>query len=97
MAEYLQPFGNKLTVPEKQNYFSIRNRMENIPSISKGETAYFCICGEIENMGHIYNCKILSEGETKTKKLEYEKIFDGTMNQQVEVFRIIKQTWRKDN
>ena len=94
MAEYLQPFGNKLTVEEKQNLFSIRNRMVNIPrNFPKGETEYPCICGETENMGHIYNCEILSE--RKTRILKYEKIFDGTMDQQIEVFRIIKQNLEK--
>ena len=32
MAEYLQPFGNNLTVTEKRNLYSIRNRMVDIPS-----------------------------------------------------------------
>ena len=70
--------------------------MVNIPgNFPKGETEYPCICGETENMGHIYNCEILSE--IKTQNLEYEKNFNGTINQQIEVFRITNKTWRKEN
>ena len=90
MAEYLQPFGNKLTVAEKRDLFSYRNRMVNIPSnFPKGKTEYTCICGEKENMKHIYNCELLSE--KKEQGLDYEKIFNGTINQQIDVFRIVKQ------
>ena len=68
--------------------------MVNIPgNFPKGETEYPCICGETENMGYIDNCEILSE--IKMQNLEYEKIFDGTINQQIEVFRIIKQNLEK--
>ena len=64
--------------------------MVNIPSnFLKGKTEYTCICGEKENMKHILNCELLSE---KTEQgLDYEKIFNGTINQQIDVFRIIKQ------
>ena len=90
MAEYLQPFGNKLTVEEKRELFSIRNRMVDIPdNFPRGKTEFKCICGEQENMSHLYNCELLSE--KKEKRLEYEKIFNGTINQQIEIFRIIQQ------
>ena len=90
MAEYLQPFGNKLTVAEQRDLFSIKNRMVDIPSnFPKGKTEFKCICGEIENMNHIYNCELLSE--KKEQSLDYEKIFNGTIKQQVDVFRIVKQ------
>ena len=90
MAEYLQPFGNKLTVAEKRDLFSYRNRMVNIPSnFPKGKTEYTCICGEKENMKHIYNCELLSE--KKEQGVDYEKIFNGTINQQIDVFRIVQQ------
>ena len=90
MAEYLQPFGNKLTVEEKRELFSIRNRMVDIPdNFPRGKTEFKCICGEQENMSHLYNCELLSE--KKEKRLEYEKIFNGTINQQIEIFRIVQQ------
>ena len=42
-----------------------------------------------ENIKHIYNCELLSE--KKEQGLDYEKIFNGTINQQIDVFRIVKQ------
>ena len=82
MAEYLQPFGNKLTVEEKRELFSIRNRMVDIPdNFPKGKTEFKCICGEKENMSHLYKCELLRQ--KKEINLEYEKIFNGTINQQI--------------
>ena len=40
-------------------------------------------------MNHIYNCELLSE--KKEQSLDYEKIFNGTIKQQVDIFRIVKQ------
>jgi hypothetical protein len=51
----------------------------------KPNTEYKCICGRKEDMIHIYNCKILNnESETK---LEYQKIYTGTISEQIEMFR----------
>ena len=90
MAEYLQPFGNNLTVTEKRNLYSIRNRMVDIPSnFPKEKTEFQCICGEKENMEHIYNCELLSD--KKEQRIDYENIFNGTIKQQMDVFRKMKQ------
>ena len=94
MAEYLQPFGNKLTVEEKRELFSIRNRMVDIPSnFPKGRKEFKCLCGEKENMKHIYQCELLSQ--KKEKSFEYEKIFNGTINQQTEIFRKVQQNLKQ--
>ena len=59
MAEYLQPFDNNLSVAEQRDLFSIRNRMVDIPSnFPKEKTEFKYICGEIQNMKHIYNCEL---------------------------------------
>ena len=47
-----------------------------------------CVCGETEEMTHIYNCEMLKKCETE---LTYEKIFIGNMKQQIEVYKIFKQ------
>ena len=57
--------------------------MVNIP-LPKGKTEYKCICGEIENMKHFYNCTLLSESLDET-------IFNGTIKNQIDVFRIVTQ------
>ena len=36
-------------------------------------------------MEHIYNCEVLKEGENEV--LKYEKIYNGTLKEQIEVFR----------
>ena len=72
MAEYLLP-NEELTIEEQRNIFEIRNMMTNIPSnyISKKANTSRCICGKIEDIEHIYNCKKLN---TKEQKVDYEKM-----------------------
>ena len=90
MAEYLQPQNNKLTITQKREMFGVKIRMVNIPyNFPKGENQTLCVCHEKEDMLHIYNCEILSQG--KQKQLPYETIFNGTMNQQIEIFKIFRQ------
>ena len=55
MAEYLKPTNDKLTISEKQEMFSARNRMTEIGyNFPKPNTENICICGEKEDMVHIY-------------------------------------------
>ena len=70
MAEYLQPFNNQLTIEQKQEMSSIKNRMYDIPqNFPKVDEKYTCVCGESENIAHIYNCEILSK--EKQEKMYY--------------------------
>ena len=59
MAEYLTPINNEITIEDKQNLYSIRNRMFEISSNfkSKTENKSLCYCGESENMKHIHECE----------------------------------------
>ena len=85
MAEYLLP-DNCLTIDNKRQLFSIRNRMLNISSnfSSNKKNKSVCFCGTNEDMKHIYECKYLNMDEPLEN---YEKIHTGTMNQQINVFR----------
>ena len=47
-----------------------------------------CVCGETEDMSHIYNCEMLNTNEPN---LSYETIYTGNMKQQIEVFKVFKQ------
>ena len=70
--------------------FSIKNRMYDIPEIfPKGDKKYTCICGESETITHIYNCSILSE--KNEANIPYEKIFNGNLDQQIMVFKLVRQ------
>ena len=72
MSEYLQPTNQVLTVEQKREMFSVRNRMIDIPNNFPGRKEHNqCVCGETEEMTHIYNCEMLKKGETE---LTYEKI-----------------------
>ena len=54
MADYLKPTNEKLSICEKQEMFSVRNRMTEISdNFSKNYEENTCICGENENMHHI--------------------------------------------
>ena len=93
MATYLLP-DNCLTIDNKRQLFSIRKRMINISSncSSKQKNKTFCFCGNNEDMRHIYKCKYLNTEEPVEK---YEKIYRGTMNQQIEVFRRFEINFEK--
>ena len=93
MAEYLLP-DNCLTIENKRQLFSIRNRMIDISSnfSSKQKTMSLCFCGNKENMKHIYECKYWNTEEP----LEiYEKVYTGTINQQIEVLRRFERNFEK--
>ena len=88
MAEYLLP-ENKITISEKQRLFSVKNRMIKIPSnFPKSKTEYTCQCGMKEDQEHIYNCETYMN--EKKNRIEYEKLYTGTISEQVEVFRILE-------
>ena len=72
MAQYLLP-NNQLEVKEQRKCFEIRNKMTNIPNIFSRKNDLKCLCGQPENMEHIFNGKFLNSEEVNTK---YEKIYE---------------------
>ena len=83
MAEYLLPINTQLTVIQKQKMFAVKNRMIEIYENFPGKNEF--ICKEKESMSHIYYCEILNEG--KYPILKFEKIYEGNINDQIEVFK----------
>ena len=56
--------------------------MIDIPSNFFSKCELKCVCGEMEDMLHIYKCELYNkQNETK---LEYDKKFDGNLNEQIE-------------
>ena len=93
MSEYLQPINQELTIEPKREFFAVRNCMIDIPNnFSRRDEKYSCICGETEEMIHIYNCEMLKKGETE---LSYQKIFTGNLTQQIQVYKTFKQNLEK--
>ena len=76
MQEYLLPHRiENLSISEKQYIFAIRNRMIRIDfNFKNGKSEKLCICGEIEDMRHIYTCNILNP---ETPKIPFDKIFEN--------------------
>ena len=89
MSEFLLPFNNKLTISEKCELFAVRNRMIDIPSNFSSNCEAKCECGVIENMKHIYECKILNMNKKTT--IPYENVYNGNLQQQIEVYRRFKE------
>ena len=78
MSEYLLP-NEKMSIEDKRKIFEIRNNKIDFPSnfTSEKENKALCICGEKENMMHIYNCKILNKERPKEI---FDKIFENNLN-----------------
>ena len=82
MINYLAPNSTGLTIEEKQNMFSVINRIEKISyNFPKNKVIDRCFCGQIEDMEHIYNCEqlnpekqILKSGKPLTTDISILKI-----------------------
>ena len=85
MSEYLLPTNKNLTLEQKRRQFSIRNKMIDIPAnFPKSKEKTVCFCGNIEDMNHIYECELFS---SEKQNISYEKIYNGDIHEQTEVFR----------
>ena len=75
-----------MNIEDQRTIFAIRNKMIIIPSnfVSKENNIIKCICQNIEEMKHIYECQYLN----KTKPdIQYEAIFNGTIHEQKKVLK----------
>ena len=92
MAEYLQPMNKELTIENRRKIFEIRNMMVDIPSnfSSSEENVKKCACKEIENMEHIFYCKMLNQNNPEET---YEQIFHGKLDQQIAVFQRFEENF----
>ena len=52
------------------------------------------MCDSIEDMNHIYNCEYLNEKETK---IEFERIFEWNLFEQIRDFRKFEKNLKKRN
>ena len=92
MAEYLLPYNDKLNIEEKQRMYATRNRMVDIPqNFGQKEN---CVCGNEETMSHIYSCEYLNIEETE---LDYERIFNGNITEQISIFRRFENNLKARN
>ena len=92
MAEYLLPTC-ELNNKEKQKMFEIRNDMTKIPDNFGNKS--LCLCGQRENMEHIYNCEIWNK--TENEKIQYNNIYNGNIKKQIRILKIFEQNLEKRN
>ena len=92
-AEYLLP-NEELNIDEQRTIFAIRNRMIDIPAnfVSSEQNNTKCICKEIENLKHIYECKYLNK---EIVKVEFNKIYNGTIKEQKKIAMRIEQNLKQ--
>ena len=65
----------------------MRNKMVNIPNnFPKTDIKEMFSCGEIEDMQHIYECEQFNT-TSLDHDLQYEKIYNGNISDQIKVFR----------
>ena len=67
--------------------------LHDIPSNFGKKTK--CLCGEVENLMHIYKCK--KWNETDNKRKSFRNIHSGNIQQQIEVFRKFEENFEKRN
>ena len=95
MSYYLMPNNSNLSNNDKKLMYGIKNRMinlfENFPS---KKLQMFCLagCNELESINHLYKCKIINQTEPN---ISYQKIYNGTIEEQVKIFQIIKQNLKE--
>ena len=71
----------------------MRNKMSRIP-IHFGNKEAKCLCGEEENMPHIYSCKLINK---VIPNINYSEIYNGNLNTQIEIFRRMENNLEKIN
>ena len=90
MADYLMPNQEELTITDKRYIFSMRNRMIKLPTNFPTRNQIIdenCeICGERENMKHLYECKWSQENNN----IEYENIFGNNLKKMRKVYSQFK-------
>ena len=93
MADYLLPNSSGLTIGEKQEIFAMRNRMTNIPANFRSNMGTRkCVCGQNEQMTHIYECKYLNN---KKITMNYENIYKDNVENMKIVFKRFRKNMEK--
>ena len=95
MAEYLLP-NDVLSISEQRYVFSIRNRMVKIENNFPGNMndKSTCLCGQIEDMKHIYSCKIYNT-ENENEDENFEKIFENDVRKVKKIYEKFKKILEK--
>ena len=92
MAEYLLPWSG-LLLEDQRKIFSLRNKMVKIEN-NCSSIKQTCLCGEIENLEHLYICLQFSENKNE-EVTPYEEIYSNNISKQVKVLRRFEKIFLK--
>ena len=95
IQDYLLPY-DSLNLDMKRKMFKFRTRMNMIPAnFSTTNVDLMCEtpCNEKITNEHIYECNFLNENEQN--EIQYEKIFNGTINEKIKVMNIMNEKYEK--
>ena len=74
-----------MSIEDQRKLFEIRNHMVDIPAnFSSSNIINKCICGDREDMKHIYICKELNIIKEETS---YEIIYSDNVKEQIKVYK----------
>ena len=65
---------------------------KGLSKMQKSDKKHDCLCGSEENMKHIYNCRILNNGEEQM--LKYDKIYNGKVSKQKDIWKIFERNMK---
>ena len=75
MPDYLLPINSGMSREEKQEVFSMRNNLTRIPAnYSSSAVKHGCVCGDQENMQHVYTCIQLNSDKPE---IEYKYVYSN--------------------
>ena len=89
MSDYLLPNENLNDIEDQRYLFAIRNKMIDIPSNFGKESK--CICKEMENMSHIYNCRKMNNEQNVIK---FENSTMENWKNKWQFWRNLEITWK---
>ena len=78
MEDYLQPNQYIQTKEDQQLLFNLRNKMLKSEGLLIENQTKICICGNQQNIQHLYNCKVINQNDPE---YEYSLIYNGNLKQ----------------
>ena len=80
------PNNSNLTIEEKRYIFEVRNRKKPIPNdrSSSKEIVSKCVCGQSENMEHIYRSMVWN---IESEKTPYKEIYSENINEIKKIYK----------
>ena len=92
ISDYLSPWSG-LLLDDQRKIFSLRNKMVKIVN-NFSSVKQACLCGELENLEHLYICEQFNIDKNK-EVTPYSEIYTNNISNQVKVLRRFEQIFLK--